>query len=93
MRANVNILSLYGDKIPYNTCRNIEWQMCAARGSLPGQRSRKIRFAKAPSTLAPNDWPHPIGSCQGYAPLGCKNGFASSDSARMGVQNLAFFGR
>ena len=38
-----------------------------------------IRFAKAPSTLAPNSHPHPIGSCSGYAPLGCRAGYASSD--------------
>jgi len=25
--ANVNILSLYGDRIPYNICRNFEWQV------------------------------------------------------------------
>jgi hypothetical protein len=41
--------------------------------------SRKMRFAKAPSTLRPHDGPHPIGSCEGYAPLGCTEGFASSD--------------
>ena len=79
VRANVNILSLYGAQIPYNTCRNVEWQICAARGTLPGQKSRAIRFAKAPSTLAPNSHPHPIGSCSGYAPLGCRAGYASSD--------------
>ena len=27
VQAQVNILSLYGDKIPYNTCRNAEWQV------------------------------------------------------------------
>jgi hypothetical protein len=27
VRANVNILSLYGTAIPYNTCRNLEWQV------------------------------------------------------------------
>jgi len=79
VRANINILSLYGRRIPYNTCRNIEWQICAALGRLPGQGSNAIRFAKAPGSLQPNDGPHPIGSCSGYAPLGCWNGYASSD--------------
>ena len=142
VRANVNILSLYGERIPYNTCRNVEWQICAARGTLPGQSDRErqrracakhpkaaactppspppptstnstagedhgrslgwrgnalrarmqpppppaeppglrtIRFAKAPSTLEPYAGPHPIGSCSGYAPEGCRQGYASSD--------------
>ena len=58
VRANVNILSLYGDRLPYNICRNLEWQMCAAQGKLPGQgtnldgtRDRTIKFAKAPREL------------------------------------------
>lgn len=116
VKANVNILSLYGDRIPYNTCRNIEyvseaphtvpahfpphvvtllrvlcaraavcdgrWQVCAAKGWLQGQQRPSIVFAKAPKTLEPNSGPHPIGSCTGYAPQGCKNGFASSDIVR-----------
>ena len=56
--ANLNILSLYGDRLPYNICRNLEWQMCAAQGKLPGQgtnldgtRDRTIKFAKAPREL------------------------------------------
>ena len=88
------VLSLYGPQIPYNTCRNAEWQICAARGTLPGQATSQvlrsatgteydvrgtIRFAKAPSTLEPHAGPHPIGSCGGYAPLGCSAGYASSD--------------
>ena len=43
----------------------------------PGLRT--IRFAKAPSTLEPYAGPHPIGSCSGYAPEGCRQGYASSD--------------
>ena len=84
VKANVNILSLYGPIIPYNTCRNIEWQICAAKGTLPGQKAVEhhggvIQFAKAPKTLRPSGRPHPLGSCDGYAPKGCINGYASSD--------------
>jgi len=80
VRAGVNILSLYGDEIPYNICRNVEWQVCAAKGTLPGQGSRKIRFAYAPKLLEPESGPKPIGNCDGYMPAGCGNrGYASSD--------------
>ena len=89
VKANVNILSLYGDRIPYNTCRNIEWQVCAAKGWLQGQQGRDIIFAKAPKTLEPNSGPHPIGSCTGYAPQGCKNGFASSDIVRARPEDVS----
>ena len=37
IKASLNILSLYGDRVPYNICRNLEWQVCAAKGLLPGQ--------------------------------------------------------
>ena len=26
VNANHNILSIYGDRMPYNLCRNLEWQ-------------------------------------------------------------------
>ena len=29
--------------------------------------------------LKPNGKPHPLGSCDGYAPKGCRTGYASSD--------------
>lgn len=78
--SNHNILSLYGDEIRYNTCRNLEWQVCAAKGALPGQQGRDIYFAHAPGALEPFRGPHPIGSCTGYHPAGCgKRGYASSD--------------
>lgn len=50
-RANFNILSLYGTKILYNLCRNFEWQLCAAKGALPGQGNKDITFAVAPKDL------------------------------------------
>lgn len=80
--ANVNILSLYGDAIPYNICRNFEWQICAAKGLLPGQGGKQIRFAYAPKWLEPAGGPHPFGSCNSYAPAGCgegEGGYGSSD--------------
>ena len=79
--ANVNILSLYGDAIPYNICRNVEWQVCAAKGALPGQGGKPtIRFAYRPGALDAVKSEHPLGSCTGYHPKGCyENGYASSD--------------
>ena len=157
VHANVNILSLYGNKVPYNICRharlcisarqpfptmtnrptcrdvpwiggcvcravderavseraslrlrrsplglplldlpcrNVEWQLCAAKGTLPGQAGeewvadgnlragRNIRFAFAPGNLEPFGSFKPLGACEGYMPKGCGNqGYASSDSA------------
>ena len=65
--ASLNILSLYGDSLPYNICRNLEWMTCAARGMLPGQGSRMIKFAKAPSTLELHDNCR-LGVCSGWVP-------------------------
>lgn len=80
VQANVNILSLYGNRIPYNICRNVEWQVCAAKGTLPGQGGRTMRFAYAPKNLEPESGSKPIGTCEGYMPAGCGNrGYASSD--------------
>lgn len=31
--AAINILQLGGSRVPYNLCRNLEWQTCAARGA------------------------------------------------------------
>ena len=70
--ANVNILSIQDGS--YNTCKNLEWQVCAARGWLPGQMSSEIRFSFRPAELNPDF----IGSCTGYAPAGCGDqGYAS----------------
>ena len=30
IHSNLNILSLHGDRVPYNICRNLEWQARAA---------------------------------------------------------------
>jgi hypothetical protein len=87
VKANVNILSLYGNQVPYNICRNIEWMICAAKGTLPGQgpgtglgpdgqgqasrEDRTIRFAYAPKRLEIHGGVHPLGGCNAYAPNGC----------------------
>lgn len=97
VNANVNILSMYGKRIPYNTCRNAEWQICAAKGMLPGQGGQwkiqdlvredaNIRFAFAPKHLTPFSGEKPLGSCGGYKPAGCgTKGYASSDIFYMEV--------
>lgn len=84
IKANVNILSLYGEDIPYNVCRNLEWQTCAAMGRLPGQGVGRggnvLRFAKAPRNLQPFTGEKVIGGCYGYHPEGCgQTGYSSSD--------------
>jgi len=82
--ANVNILSLYGNRVPYNICRNLEWQTCAAKGMLPGQGTPAIRFATAPSSLDPaGATGKPLGQCKGWVPstppTGGVYGFATDD--------------
>ena len=69
MNANLNILSLYGEGVPYNTCRNLEWQLCAIKGLLPGQGSNEIIFATAPKDLDPHpQGGRPVGTCGGWRP-------------------------
>lgn len=64
--GSLNILSLIGERVPYNSCRTLEWQVCAALGKLPGQRSRKILFATAPGSLDPGPKSRqPFGQCGG----------------------------
>lgn len=75
-RAGYNILQLRptssafaNGAVEWNTCRNFEWQVCAARGRLPRQGSRAIVFATAPHELW-LDGSHgstKFGACRGYA--------------------------
>jgi len=78
-----NILMLFGNNVHntgagYNSCRNLEWQMCAAMGKLPGQRSQTIIFAKAPRTLDANG-NRALNRCGGYSPQGCGRHAYSND--------------
>jgi len=69
VEANVNILSLYGERVPYNICRNLEWQVCGARGLLAGQGGKKIIFARSPRSLAVDgSTGKPAGQCKGWVP-------------------------
>ncbi|KAL1508267.1 hypothetical protein AB1Y20_004383 [Prymnesium parvum] len=68
VKANFNILNLVGKQIPYNICRNLEWQACAASGKLPGQRGARIVFATPPNALVLDSGPHPLGACGGWMP-------------------------
>lgn len=71
VRANLNILALYGERLPYNLCRNLEWMVCAAKGILPGQGGNQILFAKHPWWLFPDGRSgKPLNQCCGWAPDG-----------------------
>jgi hypothetical protein len=39
---HINALALFGSKPRYDMCRNLEWIVCAAKGSLPGQEGSGI---------------------------------------------------
>ena len=67
--GNLNILSLYSGRVPYNICRNLEWQACAAQGRVPGQGNHDILFARAPNSLdASGAGGKPLGQCRGWVP-------------------------
>ena len=40
-------------------CNNLQWQMCALTGLLPGQGSKDIHFATAPKDLQLKWWSDP----------------------------------
>ena len=79
VRSDVNILSLFWPAV-YSTCANFEWQVCAAKGWLPGQASKTIKFAYEPRDLNTDEGIHPLGACNSYAPAGCDEGFGYSSS-------------
>lgn len=86
VKGNVNILSLYGQRVPYNICRNLEWQVCAAQSRLPGQGSDgTIIFSRAPNQVDPSPTSNkPFGMCRGWRSPeamrhGCAKGFATDD--------------
>jgi len=67
--ANINILNIASRRVPYNLCRNLEWQVCAAQGRLPGQGSNTVLFATSPNSLDPKpSSSRPLGQCGGWKP-------------------------
>lgn len=50
-KASYNVLQLSSQEVPYNLCRSLEWQVCAAKGDLPGQRGAQIQFTRAPADM------------------------------------------
>lgn len=63
-------------RVPYNLCRNLEWQVCAAKGMLPGQDGNtRLRFASAPARLQVKPWSEGAASCE--APSTPRSGAAA----------------
>lgn len=50
--SGYNLLFLHGRRLPYNLCRNLEWLVCAATGSLPLQLGAPIRIASPTHNLS-----------------------------------------
>ena len=65
VEANLNILKL--DTNLYSSCRNLEWQTCAALGQLPGQRSRSMIFGRPPGSLVWDPEQGTLGRCRSHA--------------------------
>jgi len=59
VRANRNVLRLMSGGRPWDMCQNIEWQMCAINGKLPGQKAREVSFASAPKDVPQIWWDDP----------------------------------
>ena len=61
---------------------SLEWLVCAARGLLRGQKSRKIRFARDLRWIRLQGGPNPrFGVCSGWTDVGCdtQTRFANDD--------------
>ena len=59
VRANRNVLRLIRGGRPWDMCQNIEWQLCALNGKLPGQDGTKVMFSSAPKDLQVGWWNEP----------------------------------
>ena len=59
VRANKNVLRLLRGGRAWDMCQNIEWQLCALNGKLPGQDGNKISFASAPKDVQLTWWNDP----------------------------------
>lgn len=57
----------------WTMCVNLEWQMCAVQGKLPGQGSKKVSFATAPKDLKVEWWEDPAHNpiMDKWTPFGC----------------------
>jgi len=83
--SNNNILALWGDRLQYNICRNLEWQVCAAKGMLPGQGGFGMRFSYKPGDLDVYNGGtnRALWQCRGWrapnAATGCDDGYATED--------------
>ena len=62
-----NILNLNSPRVPYNLCRNLEWQVCAARNQIPAQGESAVMFATSPNSLD-LDGARSVGKCAGWRP-------------------------
>ena len=81
--GNYNILTLNGYLPPYNLCRNLEWQTCAAMGRLSGQGGPKLVFAVAPGSLDPSGLSD-LADGNGRAGLGNCAGWVRGDRDAVG---------
>jgi hypothetical protein len=61
--ARQNVLRVSTELAPRTACQMLEWTTCAARGMLPGQDGRRMRFAVAPSELDTREWIRPSEGC------------------------------
>lgn len=75
--ANKNVLRLLDPQVPWDMCQNLEWQMCAIHGRLPGQDGMKVSFATAPKDLELVWWTDPAGTHPTYKPF--QNGYELGD--------------
>ena len=79
-RAGFNILALSSKRLPWSVCRNLEWQLCAATGRLPGQQSAHVIFATPPATGSSVG--APLGQClqaPGEGSGGAMHGWTNND--------------
>lgn len=59
-RAHRNVLRLLGGSDRWDMCQNLQWQMCALQGKLPGQDGdTRVAFATAPRALLREWWDNP----------------------------------
>ncbi len=67
LRARRNVLRLMTGG--WTMCQNLEWQLCALTGRLPGQGGKQVAFATAPKDLRLQWWEdpatHPTWPCNG----------------------------